>query len=157
MAKGKAIAIGAAALLVIGGLSSPSESEEPTPSPSESEIVVQVPVKTPEPSDVVIEEPSPAPSPVTTQEPVETSKPAEKPIVSETPAPVETPVQTIDPEQAFRESLMQYNYVGSSESDKYHYPTCRWTNAINNTNLVHFDTEEEATSYGYSPCGSCKP
>lgn len=68
-----------------------------------------------------------------------------------------TPSETLTPEQAFRESLKQYVYVGSSESDKYHRPTCRWTDKINDGNLVHFDTKEEATAAGYSPCGTCNP
>lgn len=63
----------------------------------------------------------------------------------------------ISPEQAFRESLKQYKYVGSVESDKYHRPTCRWTDKINDGNLVHFDSEEEASAAGYEPCGTCNP
>ena len=65
------------------------------------------------------------------------------------------PVIEIDPERAFRDKLAQYNYVASSESDKYHYPSCRWTDKINDTNLVHFDTKEEAVAAGYQACGTC--
>ena len=67
------------------------------------------------------------------------------------------PAPTLTPEQAFRESLKQYAYVGSSESDKYHRPTCRWTSKINDGNLVHFDSAEEAQAAGYKPCGTCNP
>lgn len=67
------------------------------------------------------------------------------------------PAPTLTPEQAFRESLKQYAYVGSSESDKYHRPTCRWTSKINDGNLVHFDSAEEAQAAGYEPCGTCNP
>jgi hypothetical protein len=67
------------------------------------------------------------------------------------------PAPKVDPEKAFPEMLDQYNYVGSSESDKYHKPTCRWAKEINDTNLVHFDTEEKAAAAGYEPCGTCKP
>ncbi|MFR0798498.1 MAG: Ada metal-binding domain-containing protein [Oscillospiraceae bacterium] len=67
------------------------------------------------------------------------------------------PAPTLTPEQAFRESLKQYAYVGSSESDKYHQPTCRWTSKINDGNLVHFDSAEEAQAAGYEPCGTCNP
>ena len=81
----------------------------------------------------------------------------EKPSNKEPVQQQEQPVVEIDPEQAFREKLNQYNYVGSSESDKYHYPKCKWTDAINDSNLVHFDTEEEAAAAGYLPCGTCKP
>ena len=68
-----------------------------------------------------------------------------------------TPVPQIDPEKAFRDKLLQYAYVGSAESDKYHKPTCRWTGNINDVNLVHFDSEDEAVASGYIPCGTCKP
>lgn len=48
-------------------------------------------------------------------------------------------------------------YVGSLESDKYHYPDCRYAQSIDPENEIWFDTEEEAISAGYSPCGVCKP
>lgn len=48
-------------------------------------------------------------------------------------------------------------YTGSTESDKYHYPTCRHSLKILEENLIWFDTEEEALAAGYSPCGTCKP
>ena len=63
----------------------------------------------------------------------------------------------VDPEKAFKESLLQYKYVRSSQSNKYHKPTCRWTNEINESNLVHFESEEGASAAGYVPCGTCKP
>ena len=40
--------------------------------------------------------------------------------------PVHEFVGEISPEEAFYAKRMQYNYVCSSESDKYHKPTCRW-------------------------------
>ena len=70
---------------------------------------------------------------------------------------LQKPEVSVDPEQAFRDKLSQYNYVGSSESDKYHKPKCKWNSKINDGNLVHFDTEDEAKSAGYEPCGTCKP
>ena len=48
-------------------------------------------------------------------------------------------------------------YVASNDSDKYHYPDCRWAEKILPENLISFDTEEEAVSAGFSPCGTCKP
>ena len=69
---------------------------------------------------------------------------------------VQDPVVEVDPEKAFRDSLNQYFLVGSSKSDKYHSPSCRWTNKINDGNLVHFDSYEEATAAGYQPCGTCQ-
>jgi len=49
------------------------------------------------------------------------------------------------------------NYVGSIESDKYHYPTCRHAQNILEINKVWFDTIEEAQNLRYVPCGVCKP
>ena len=105
-----------------------------------------------------------ASAPETPEEPPKEPKKAVEEPKAETPAviPVVTPVPEApaaeaDPEAAFRELLNQYNYVGSSESDKYHHPQCRWTNKINDQNLIHFDTELEAEAAGYTPCGTCKP
>lgn len=46
-------------------------------------------------------------------------------------------------------------YVGSVESDKYHYPGCRWAKNINPENEIWFKTIEEAQNKGYKPCGTC--
>ena len=48
-------------------------------------------------------------------------------------------------------------YVGSVDSDKYHIPGCRHAEKILPENEIWFDTEEEASAAGYSPCGTCKP
>lgn len=48
-------------------------------------------------------------------------------------------------------------FVGSTESDKYHYPDCRWAERINPANLIEFGSSEEARSAGYVPCGTCSP
>ncbi|MBO7312476.1 MAG: hypothetical protein J6U82_06685 [Alistipes sp.] len=81
----------------------------------------------------------------------------ETPAEENEPTPdTQYPVVEIDPETAFRDSLKQYFLVGSNESDKYHSPSCRWTNKINDGNLVHFDSYEEANAAGYQPCGTCQ-
>jgi micrococcal nuclease len=49
------------------------------------------------------------------------------------------------------------NYIGSLNSDKYHKPTCRHANNIESHNEIWFDTKDEATAAGYSPCGVCRP
>ncbi len=49
------------------------------------------------------------------------------------------------------------NYVGSIESDKYHYPSCRWAEKILKENEIWFDTINEAKEQGYKPCGVCNP
>ncbi len=50
-----------------------------------------------------------------------------------------------------------YKYVGSKNSNKYHYPTCKWAKKISSKNLVTFKTAEEAVKAGYIPCKVCKP
>lgn len=130
------IAVGVAALAAIG-LLTPSDEE-----PVSEEVT---------PPAIIEEAEQPERTPV--ENLVVDMQEHEEPVQE----PQEQTVVEIDPEQAFREKLNQYNYVGSSESDKYHYPKCKWTDAINDSNLVHFDTEEEAASAGYLPCGTCKP
>ena len=48
-------------------------------------------------------------------------------------------------------------YIGSKESNKYHYKTCRWVKNIKKENIVEFKTVKEAVDAGYEPCGTCKP
>ncbi len=48
-------------------------------------------------------------------------------------------------------------FVGSSKSNKYHYPSCRGAKNIKSANLITFSSSEEARTQGYSPCGICHP
>jgi competence protein ComEC len=48
-------------------------------------------------------------------------------------------------------------YVGSSKSDKYHLPSCRYAEKILPANQVWFSSKAEAQAAGYVPCGVCKP
>ena len=48
-------------------------------------------------------------------------------------------------------------YVGSINSNKYHYPDCRAARRIHDSNLISFDSAKEALDAGYVPCGICKP
>jgi len=48
-------------------------------------------------------------------------------------------------------------FVGSSMSNKYHYPECRWAEKIAPENEVWFDSPQDAKSKGYLPCGVCHP
>lgn len=48
-------------------------------------------------------------------------------------------------------------YVGSSLSDKYHYPSCYWASQIHPENLVWFSSPADAQSKGYVPCKVCSP
>lgn len=48
-------------------------------------------------------------------------------------------------------------YVGSINSDKYHYPFCQWAQKIYPENEIWFSSEEEAQASGYVPCKVCRP
>jgi hypothetical protein len=48
------------------------------------------------------------------------------------------------------------NFVGSKNSDKYHYCSCSYAKSINSTNLVCFNNTEEAEEKGYTQ-SSCQP
>ena len=154
----KPIGIGLAALVAIG-IAAPSDEEDVPDVPDKSVVETVMPEeqnKSPNDSgpkevekdvEIVVEpeEESQPPAPSKPEQP-------EKEVASES-----TPVPEADPEVAFRDKLLQYAYVGSSERDVYHKPTCRWVENINDENLVCFNSEEEATANGRTPCGTCKP
>ena len=48
-------------------------------------------------------------------------------------------------------------YVASSNSDKFHYPSCSAASRIKDYNKITFSSRDEAISAGYSPCGICSP
>ena len=48
-------------------------------------------------------------------------------------------------------------FMGSVNSDKYHYPDCKHARSIKPENRIIFNSIEEAKSRGYSPCKVCKP
>ena len=48
-------------------------------------------------------------------------------------------------------------FVGSSKSDKYHYPSCSAAKRIKSSNLVTFSSSADARAHGYVPCGKCNP
>jgi len=50
-----------------------------------------------------------------------------------------------------------YKYVGSVNSDKFHYPDCRWAQNIIEENEIWFNSKEDATAKGYRPCQTCRP
>jgi len=52
---------------------------------------------------------------------------------------------------------VDYKYVGSKKSKKYHLPTCRSAQKIKPDNLVTFKSAQEAKAAGYVPCKVCKP
>ncbi len=48
-------------------------------------------------------------------------------------------------------------YVGSVNSNKFHYPSCGYANRIRSYNLITFSSRSQALSSGYSPCSRCNP
>ena len=48
-------------------------------------------------------------------------------------------------------------YVGSSQSNKYHYTWCKWAKKISPEHLVTFKSAADAKSKGYVPCKVCNP
>jgi methylphosphotriester-DNA--protein-cysteine methyltransferase len=48
-------------------------------------------------------------------------------------------------------------FVGSKNSNVYHYPSCYHVQAIKPQNLITFDTLADACAAGYRPCKDCNP
>ena len=117
----------AAAALVAVGAFIPSEEEEVPENVAGTEVVIQDEPSTPVEDEIIIEEDTEA-TPEPPKAPV--SKPVQKPSSS---------------------------YVASDDSDRYHYPSCRWAKEINQENLISFSSVDEAKAAGYVSCGSCNP
>jgi hypothetical protein len=49
------------------------------------------------------------------------------------------------------------NFVGSTNSKKYHYPSCGAAKNIHPENEIWFSSSEDARSHGYVPCKRCNP
>lgn len=80
----------------------------------------------------------------------QTSPSVVPPVASEPEVP-ESSIQTSPPE------VSQQEFVGSIDSNKYHYPTCRFAKKILPENEIWFNSTEDAKAQGYEPCGTCKP
>ena len=48
-------------------------------------------------------------------------------------------------------------FVGSKNSDVYHYPSCSYAQRIKASNLIHFSSSQDARNHGYRPCKVCNP
>lgn len=48
-------------------------------------------------------------------------------------------------------------FVGSINSDVYHYPSCASAKRIHSENLITFNSVTEAKNAGYRPCKTCHP
>ncbi len=54
-------------------------------------------------------------------------------------------------------TLSEKMYVGSTESNKYHYPSCRWAEKIKPEHEIWFSGPQDAINHGYVACKVCKP
>jgi endonuclease YncB( thermonuclease family) len=51
----------------------------------------------------------------------------------------------------------QGQFVGSKNSDVYHYPSCRYAESISEENKIWFEDAQDAVNQGYRPCKVCNP
>lgn len=54
-------------------------------------------------------------------------------------------------------TLSENMFVGSTESNKYHYPSCRWAEKIKPEHEIWFSSSQDAQSHGYVACKVCSP
>jgi pilus assembly protein CpaE len=67
-------------------------------------------------------------------------------------------VQATPPQApAAAKAQVKPKYVGSSTSNKYHYPDCKWAKTIPHKKLIGFKSVAEAQAKGYIPCPTCNP
>lgn len=118
-------------LVAIAGCTSPQSN--PTPSPSNV-------ATTPSPKVTASPTASPTKKPTTTPTPTPTSQPQKQPPAS--PAPT---------------SSNAGPFIGSKNSNVYHYPGCSYVSRIKPANQVTFPTAAAAQAAGYHPCSVCQP
>lgn len=70
------------------------------------------------------------------------------------PSPPAGPAEAVSPKV---DAEAEVEYVGSKTSNKYHYPTCKWTKEISPWRVIKFKSVKEAQERGYIPCPVCKP
>ena len=59
--------------------------------------------------------------------------------------------------QETESAQVEYQFVGSINSDIYHCPDCIWAHKIKPNNEIWFKDAEETRNYGYRPCRVCNP
>ena len=67
------------------------------------------------------------------------------------------PIQESTPTSTSSSSSSGQTYWASSNSNKFHYPSCEWAQKISGKNKVVFHSREEAINAGYVPCQVCGP
>jgi len=166
------------------GASSPSPAAVPTatPLPTESPTLVssatptgtptatatKVPTATATPANTPSDTPTstPTPAPTNTLASTSTPKPTNTPLPTDMPIPpTNTPQAGAPPGSEILaagvwrcpENTVGAVFVGSIQSDKFHYPGCRWAGKIKGENRICFASRDAAAAYAYLPCGTCKP
>ena len=82
---------------------------------------------------------------------------------STTESQVQTEVETqsadvIKQNQDDSEKDKEYNYIGNSNTMKFHRPNCISIDKMNESNKVYLNgSRDDAVSRGYKPCERCKP
>ncbi len=88
----------------------------------------------------------------------EEAPPTPQPVAKATdPQPAKTEATVSDPQAAPVQEVPQVLYVGSSTSNKYHSPNCKWAAQIKAEKVVTFSSVTEAQKWGYIPCPTCGP
>ena len=57
----------------------------------------------------------------------------------------------------YSSSSSESTYVGSSNSDKFHDPSCTYANKIKDENKSSFSSRDDAEKSGYHSCSYCNP
>lgn len=65
------------------------------------------------------------------------------------------PVEAASPDPSQGKSAGKF--VASADSDKFHWPDCRWAKKILSENEIWFDSAADAIAAGYGACGTCNP
>jgi len=152
----------AAATRTPAAAATPTSASAPANTPSLSST--PEPTATPKPTATFTSTPTPAPT--STLPPTDTPSPTNTPLPTNTPiAPTDTPPAGPPPgseilaDGVWRcpSSTAGAAYVGSAQSDKFHYLSCRWAGKIKDENRICFASKSAAVAYGYVACGVCKP
>jgi len=70
------------------------------------------------------------------------------------PSPPAGPAEAVSPN---RDAEAEVELVGFKNSNRYHYPTCKWARTRYPSNLIKFKSVAEAQERLYVPCPVCKP
>ncbi len=77
---------------------------------------------------------------------------APEPIIIQNPSNYSASIeQSLSTEKKEKETE-QGRFIGSANSNKYHWPDCPWAKKIAGENQIWFNSEEEARNSGYIPC-----